>query len=441
MSKRILVVDDRESIRLFIVEALRQSGHDVNSAQDGVEALSMLETQHYHLLITDLKMPRMDGMTLLKKVKQSIPELEVIILTAHGTINTAVEAMKLGAFDYLTKPLNSPDELRLIVNRALDHRRLKTAELRNAEEQSKDIMMASDPAMKKIIAMMDKVAQTDATVLLTGESGTGKEVAAGYIHRHSKRADAPFIAVNCAAISPHLVESEMFGHEKGAFTGADEQRQGRFELADGGTLFLDEVGELPLELQAKLLRVLQERTFERLGGTRPIEVDVRVVAATNRDLQFEISQAQFREDLYHRLSVFPIHLPPLRDRTGDILPIADYLLKQITSRLGRPQLSISESVQKQLISNNWPGNIRELGNTLERAAILCDDTQIETEHILLQTSGQDQEENDSVSLKDIERNAIKKALLQTDGHRKNAAKLLGIGLRTLYNKIKEYDLE
>jgi len=351
-----------------------------------------------------------------------------------------VEAMKTGAFDYLRKPLSGPDELCLVVDRALERRRLQE-QRRRSEVFDDEQFVAADPAMKPIVDQLSKVAGTTATVLLMGESGTGKEVAAQMIHRQSPRRKGPFIAVNCAAISEQLVESDMFGHEKGAFTGATEQRRGRFELADGGTLFLDEISELPLSLQAKLLRVLQERNFERVGGSRTIEVDVRLIAATNRDLEREMSQGRFREDLYHRLAVFPVRLPPLRERPGDIVPLARYLLERIGRQLGRPALRIGPDLEKKLQRHNWPGNVRELSNALERAAILASTDQLSPDELVLARSAPSPGAVFDGTLKDLEREAITRALAETGGHRKKAATKLGIGLRTLYDKLKEYGLQ
>jgi len=392
-------------------------------------------------MITDLRMPRMDGMELVRRARAAVPEMEVIVLTAHGTVETAVEAMKLGAFDYLSKPLSGPPELRLIASRALERRRLQeTQQLRRATGEASDTMVARDPAMRAVVEQLEKVAATTATVLLVGESGTGKEVAARLLHRTSPRARRPFVAVNCAAVSPQLIESELFGHEKGAFTGAVERRRGRFELADGGTLFLDEVAELPAALQAKLLRVLQERSFERVGGSRTIEVDVRLVAATNRDLEVEMQTGRFRQDLYHRLAVFPVRLPPLRERPGDVLPLAEHLLARAGRELGRPGLALSEGAQGLLRAHPWPGNVRELGNALERAAIIAGGDRIEAEHLMLGPQLPQAPAALDGSLKELEREAIRQALIRTDGHRKRAAERLGIGLRTLYDKIKEYGL-
>jgi two-component system, NtrC family, response regulator AtoC len=445
--ERVLVVDDEEGIRSFIAEALAGEGLRVTEAEDGAVAARLLGQQAFHLLITDLRMPGLDGMALLRLAREQAPEMEVIVLTAHGTVAGAVEAMKLGAFDYLGKPLSGPDELRLTVGRALERRRLR-AERQRFEEREPPPAVAADPVMLAVLAQVHKVAPTDATVLLTGESGTGKEVVARTLHRESRRADGPFVAVNCAALSETLLESELFGHEKGAFTGAAAARRGRFELADGGTLFLDEIAEVQPPVQVKLLRVLQERRFERVGGTRTIEVDLRLVAATNRDLAAELAAGRFRADLYHRLAVFPIALPPLRARPGDILPLGRALLERIGARLGRPGLRLTAEAEARLRGHPWPGNVRELENVLERAAILAAGPELQASDLLLgppgatapAAGGAALPELDG-SLRDLEREAIRRALAATGGHRKQAAERLGIGLRTLYDKLKEYKLD
>jgi len=294
---RILIADDEEGIRSYLRTVIEQQGHKVQCASDGLQAKKYIDAESFHLLITDLSMPELDGMQVLRHARKVAPEMEVVVLTAHGTVETAVEAMKLGALDYLTKPISSPDALRLIVQRALERRQLRDAQQRNKEQAPRQMtFIAQDPTMLEVVLQIDKVAATRATVLLLGESGSGKEVAARRLHDKSPRAEGPFVAVNCAAVSPQLIESELFGHEKGAFTGANNRRRGRFELADGGTLFLDEIGELPMALQAKLLRILQERSFERVGGSRTISVDLRIVAASNRDLGKAIAKGLFRED-------------------------------------------------------------------------------------------------------------------------------------------------
>jgi len=437
--ERVLVVDDEEGIRSFITEVLEGEGLRVTQAKDGQEAHALVQRQGFHLLITDLKMPRLDGMSLLRLARAEQPEMEILVLTAHGTVESAVEAMKLGAFDYLQKPLSGPDELRLVVSRALERRRLVQDKERRALPEAEEEMTATDPVMLPVLNQMIKVAATDTTVLLTGESGTGKEVAARHIHAHSRRNQGPFVAVNCAALSPSLLESEMFGHEKGAFSGAVAMKRGRFELADTGTLFLDEVGELDVSLQVKLLRVLQERRFERVGGQRTMEVDLHLIAATNRDLQQAMSNGRFREDLYHRLAVFPIHLPALRERRQDILPLSRILLSRIGRRLGRTGISLARDAEQALLAYAWPGNVRELGNALERAIILTDGAQIHVSALLLGPGGSPAPEW-SGTLKDLEREAIRNALDASGGNRKKAAEKLDIGLRTLYDKLKEYGL-
>ncbi|HUU03945.1 MAG TPA: sigma-54 dependent transcriptional regulator [Myxococcota bacterium] len=434
----MLVVDDEEGIRSFIGEVLLGEGFQVTLAADGQEAVDLLARQSFHLMISDLNMPRIDGMALLRRVRAEQPEMEVIVLTAHGTVESAVEAMRLGAFDYLQKPLSGPDELRLITSRALERRRLLEDNRRLALHGEVE-MVATDPAMRKVSQQLAKVAPTDASVLLEGESGTGKEVAARRLHALSPRRERPFVAVNCAALSAELLESELFGHEKGAFTGAVARKRGRFELADGGTLFLDEVAELKTELQAKLLRVIEERNFERVGGTRIIEVDIRLVAATNRNLKTEIENGRFREDLYHRLAVFPIRLPLLKDRPADILPLAEHLLVGIGRRLGKPGLALDGESRRVLRAHDWPGNVRELANVLERAAIMAEGKQIAAGNLLLVPFERERPSLDG-TLKDLERQAISEALEATGGHRKKAAKRLGIGLRTLYDKLKEFDI-
>jgi two-component system response regulator FlrC len=371
--------------------------------------------------------------------------MEVVVLTAHGTVESAVEAMKLGAFDYLAKPLSGPDELRLTVSRALERRRLREESQRlHPPAEEKDNVVAQDPAMLSVLSQVKKVAITDATVLLLGESGTGKEVLARAIHRESRRQKGPFIAVNCAALSDTLLESEIFGHEKGAFTGATAIRRGRFELADGGTLFLDEVGELQPQLQAKLLRVLQEHRFERIGGMRTIEVDVRIIAATNRNLGEAMASGRFRDDLYHRLAVFPIQIPPLRERSGDILPLANALVRKVAHDLGRPRLVLDHQAEQRLVRYTWPGNVRELANVIERAAILADSDTITADLLVLglpvsQPATESPAGFDG-TLETMEKEAIRRALEATSGNRKQAALRLGIGLRTLYDKLRDYGL-
>ncbi|HEY7955799.1 MAG TPA: sigma-54 dependent transcriptional regulator [Polyangia bacterium] len=442
---RILIADDEAGLREFMADALALDGHAISQAADGREAARLLDQRSFDLVLTDLKMPGLDGMSLLRKIRAEQPEVEVIVLTAHGTVDTAVEAMKLGAFEYLQKPMSGPDELRLLAARAVERRGLRDrkASVERATVETPPLGYG-DPAMKPVVDAIEKVARTSATVLLLGESGTGKELAARAIHDLSPRREGPFLAVNCAALTETLLESELFGHEKGAFTGASERRRGRLELADGGTFFLDEVGELKPELQAKLLRVLQESRFERVGGARTLEVDVRFIAATNRELRAMMSDGRFREDLYHRLAVFPIRLPPLRERPADILPMAEALLVRVARDLKRGPLQLSPDAAQKLTRCQWPGNARELANALERAAILAEGDTIRGEHIWLETGGADRPALAPGELKplaELERDAIVRALESVGGNRRRAAELLEIGERTLYDKLKRYGLD
>ncbi len=439
MKKSILVVDDEPAQRQLLTGSLNKE-YIVVSAANGVEAIQLLSARSFDLIITDERMPDMGGTELIKWARERMPEIPIIVLTAYGSIATAVEAMKLGAQEYLTKPLKSPDELRLVVARTLHQRMLRDQSLVLREETEaqfpKDIV-AESAAMKRALTLAAQVAPQVTTVLLTGESGTGKEVVARFIHRRSPRSEEPFVAVNCAALAETLLESEMFGHEKGAFTGALQARRGRFELAHGGTLFLDEVAETTVNLQAKLLRVLQEQRFERLGGTRTILVDVRVIAATNKDLMQAMAEKSFREDLFYRLNVFPIALPPLRERREDILPLAGFLCRRIAARMGRHCATLSPEVQHVLYRYDWPGNVRELENALERALIVAKRDVIQPDDLSIPIEAKAGEAN-PVTLAAIEKEAILQALARNGGERRSTAQELGVSLRTLQYRLKEY---
>jgi two-component system response regulator FlrC len=429
-AERILVVDDEQGIRDLVRDILASEGHDVETAADGPAALAILAGNPCALVISDLRMPGMDGLELLDRIREEHPDTSVILLTAFGTIPQAVEAVRKGALDFLEKPVKSPKVLRGIVRRAL-----RSASLPPAPTSPSTRIIREDPTSQEVFELLERVAPRDTTVLLTGESGSGKEVAARHLHALSRRASGPFVAINAAAIPPNLLESELFGHEKGAFTGAETSRAGVFENADSGTLFLDEIGEMSPDLQTKLLRVLETQTFNRLGSSTPTEVDVRVIAATNQDLKRAVREKSFREDLYYRLSVFPVRMPPLRERPADILPLA----RHFASELSPVPVSITQAAGDALTSHSWPGNVRELRNAIERALVLVPEGPIDAPHLTL-APARDPGPGDS-TLKDMERQAVIRALEKAGGNRKRAAEILGISLRNLQYKIKQYGLK
>ncbi len=448
-SFRILIVDDEVSLTILLSRILKDAGYDVDIALSGEEARDKIKSFAPNLVISDLKMPGISGLDLLKETKREYPEIDFILLTAYATVENAVEAMKEGALDYLVKPLKSPEELRLAVSKVVEHQGLIAARQVLKEQIAEDL-----PPSEVLFAGMEnvkrevlEVAPTNATVLLLGESGTGKSLIAKAIH-HLSGAKGAFVCLNCGAIPENLIESELFGHEKGAFTGAIKTKRGKFELAQDGTIFLDEIGEMPLSAQTKLLRVLQERNFERVGGTTVLKTNARIIAATNQDLSRAIEEKRFRQDLYYRLSVFPITLPPLRERKNAIGIIAQYLVKIISAKIGKKVIPLTNEDIEVLVSYDWPGNVRELYNVLERAIILSRRDKIFLPPLLEKTISRESEvQNDKLidisllkPLKDLEKEAIIAALKKTGGHRRKTAELLGISVRTLQYKIKQYGL-
>jgi DNA-binding NtrC family response regulator len=442
MPQRILIVDDDKPMRSFLSMILKDNGYIVEEAKNGMEGLSKIESGNFDLVITDLRMPDISGIDLIRSVQDKKPDLLWIIITAYGSIGNAVEAMKVGASDYLTKPLQSPDELRHVVGRVLREAEAQKQIALMSEELGKQYppaeMIFMGGKMKDIHRLVEEVAPTTATVLITGPSGTGKELIARVIHQMSPRRSKPLVSVHCAALTETLLESELFGHERGAFTGAVATRKGRFEMADNGTLFLDEVGEIPLATQVKLLRVIQEREFERVGGSKLISVDVRIITSTNRDLKAEIAAGGFREDLFYRLNVFPIIMPALNQRAEAIIPLAEYFGKKFASAFGKKFTGITSGAQSALKKYPWPGNIRELQNIIERAVILSSG-EIDERHLTLELPEDARQQDGLLSM--TERAAIEKTLSEVGGNRKRAAQILGISLRTLQYRIKEYNIK
>ena len=445
MIGRILLVEDDETFRSFVQTILEDEGYEVRIARDGHEGWQLLAKENFDLVITDLKMPGKSGLELFRETRQDTGAAPFIFLTAFGTVDEAVSAMKEGAVDFLTKPLSRPEELLAVVSRVIDHQEI-TRTLRSMKEAESsglppDELIFAGQSMQSVRTLVIEVAKTTANVLLSGESGTGKELIARTIHLLSPRGRAGFIAINCAAIPENLLESELFGHEKGAFTGAFQARQGKFELAGGGTIFLDEIGEMPLALQTKLLRVLQERVFERVGGSKEIRADVRVVAATNRNLRDEVSRQRFREDLYYRLNVFPIQLPPLRDRADAVPLLAEYFLNRFSSQTGKKLKGFENEALITMEHYAWPGNVRELQNVVERAVILAQGV-IRCvnlpEAVLRKPELIHQESRET--LKSVEREMIVKVLGRHKGNRRLAAEELGFSRRTIQYKLKEFGL-
>ena len=446
--RKVLIADDLANMRWVLERALSKAGYDVETAEDGQLALDRALAERPDLVLVDLKMPKMDGLSLLKTLKEHYPDVMIVIMTAHGSTATAVEAMKAGAHDYLMKPFDI-EELLITVSKAFEVESLREQVdyLKGEVQGGGWQLVGGSDAMKTVKHLVERVAQTPATVLIQGESGTGKELVAQAIHTLSPRVDGPFIRVNCAALTETLLESELFGHEKGAFTGAHARKLGRFELADGGTLFLDEIGELSFNVQAKLLRVLQERTLERVGGEKTIKVDVRIIAATNRDLLQEAQKGWFREDLYYRLSVFPISIPPLRKRREDIPYLAEHFLKKLKT-YGHSK-TLGPGVLTQLMTYDWPGNVRELENVVERMAIISQGAIIGVDGLLVYNTISKEEKGtglfvlprEGVSLEEIEKSFLQQAMEQTGGNQSQAAKRLGLSRHAFLYRLEKYGID
>jgi two-component system, NtrC family, response regulator AtoC len=454
MAEKILVVDDELNMRLVLKALLNKEGYDVATASDGIEALKVLKSGGVQVVVTDLRMPKLDGVGLLERVIRDYPSTPVIIITAHGTIATAVDALKKGAFDYITKPFER-DELKNTIHKAIRTQRLNEEELLvSPDDIDRQGIIGSSEPMLKIYDTIKRVAPTTTTVLISGETGTGKDLIAYAIHKNSPRRDNPFVKINCAAIAENLIESELFGYEKGAFTGAVSTKPGRFELADKGTLFLDEVGEIPRDMQVTLLRVIQDHEFERVGGLRTIRVDVRLIAATNRNLLQDVKDGRFREDLYYRLNVFPTHLPPLRERREDVLPLTDYFIEKFNGKLDRQVKHIDSRVQDVLVNYDWPGNIRELENFIERIVLMAGGDTITFEDFppewksaaeaiaVSQRGGQKKPFKDFVKghMEEVEKQSIIQCLEEVGGNVTKAAQRLGLSRKGLQLKMIKYNL-
>ena len=449
----ILVVDDKDSMRNMLFETLTEEGYRVDAAGDGRQALDLVDNKSYDLVLTDLKMPDIDGLEVLSHVKEADSDASVIVMTAYGTIEDAVAAMRNGAYDFITKPFDT-EHLCVLVGRALENRRLMAENTLLRQElladHGLDNIICKNEKMMELGQMVRKVAASDASVLLQGESGTGKELFARAIHNLSPRKGGPYITINCAAIPGELLENELFGSERGAFTGAHARKMGKFEIANSGTIFLDEIGDMGIALQAKLLRVLQQKNFERLGGTKTVDVDVRVIAATNMDLPELIRQKRFREDLYYRLSVFPLNIPPLRERQDDVSLLADCFIDKYCREMKKSRKSLTKDALSHLEKYHWPGNVRELENTIERAIILAESKKITPEHLAIRLRKTNEIQlREGAGLKEIgahaqmqaERATIIRVLKEVRGNKRKCAKVLRIDYTTLFDKIKKYNID
>ena len=444
MSNRILVAEDNESLCVGIVGALEDEGYVVTSAPNGMEALRALESEAFHVVVSDIMLGDISGVEVLKKAKEINSETEVILMTAYATLDSALQALRLGAFDYIQKPFDIL-QLKHRVGTALRVQKMRGEleffkKMQYRMEMGEGDPVVENPRMKEVLGKIWKVAPTSATILITGETGTGKEVVAGLVHFHSLRKDQPFVKVNCAALHENLLESELFGHERGAFTGADRMRIGRFEQADKGTIFLDEIGDMSPTIQSKVLRVMQEQEFERLGSSgKTVKVDVRVMAATNKDLRKEVQEGRFRQDLFFRLDVVDLHIPPIRERPEDILPLARHFLNRFALDFKKKVNGFSPETIQKMRRYAWPGNIREMQNAIERAVLLCDGPMIVPSDLTLESAqpkGEASPEHETLFLEELERSAIQRALRMTRGIQKGAADLLGITPRVLNYKIQ-----
>ncbi len=445
---KLLIVEDQSVLRKGVVSVFRDSGHEVDEAVDAETASEMVQNFSYDVVVTDLKLPGNSGMDLLRVVKSASPSTDVLMMTAYGTVETAIEAMKLGAYDFIQKPFGLP-ELEMRVQKAFQQRSLENevAYLRHERDviYQIDDLVGESSAIQKVYRIVRKVAHSNSNVLITGETGTGKELIAGAIHYNSSRSRRNFVKVNCAAIPDNLLESELFGHEKGAFTGALKQRIGRFEQANGGTILLDEIGDMSPVLQSKLLRVVQERQFERLGGNATISVDIRIISATNKALHDEILEGSFREDLYYRLNVVTIHMPPLRQRGDDVGLLAEFFIRRFSGQLGKVVKGLTERAARLLTEYDWPGNIRELENTLERAVLMSEGDLIDVEDLNIPNAHAGLSMVSGVpgkkGLKEMEKQAVLDALEKTGYVQKDAADLLGISRRVMHYKIQQYGIK
>lgn len=446
---KILIIDDDEAILDSCTQVLEKGGYSVKGARDGEQGLKIFNRESFHVVLLDLKLPGLDGIEVLDHIKKENPETPVIIMTGYASVESAVEAMKLGAFDYMAKPF-SPKELRVNIKKSLNNRKMLMENLylrKELEAKSEfDLLIGKSKAMEVVLDMVKRVSQSESTVLITGENGTGKELLAREIHKHSLRRNGPFVVVDCGALVETLFESELFGHTRGSFTGAYETKHGRFEVAHGGTIFLDEISNISLNIQAKLLRVIQEKEVTRVGSSKSIKIDVRIIAATHENLAEAVKEGKFREDLFYRLNVVPIHLPPLRDRKEDIPLLVDHFLRKYNKRSKKSIKEIHPKAVRTMMEHNWPGNIRELENTIERAVVLVRNDQIGLEDLIYHGIGSSLSFLEPVggkykSLDEIEKEYIKVVFHSQHGNKSRTAKLLGIDRKTLLSKLKRYDIQ